>query len=104
MTILVIFGFLTPETTQWLIMGALIVVFYLFFIRPQQKKAKEAKTFLENLKAGDKIVSVGGLHGRILKEDGSAFIVEIDKNVKVRLEKSAISMDMTAEAIKPKEE
>lgn len=97
-------GFLDPEVTQWLIMGALIVVFYLFFIRPQQKKAKEGKSFLENLKAGDKVVSVGGIHGRILKEEGTAFIVEIDKNVKVRLEKSAISVDMTNEAVKPKEE
>jgi preprotein translocase subunit YajC len=97
-------GFLTPETTQWIILGALIIVFYLFFIRPQQKKAKEGKTFLESLKPGDKIVSVGGVHGRILKEEGTTFIVEIDKNVKMKLEKSAISMEMTAEAIKPKEE
>jgi preprotein translocase subunit YajC len=97
-------GFLNPDVTYWLLLGAIIVVFYLFFIRPQQNKAKEGKTFLENLKTGDRIVSVGGVHGRILKEEGTAFIVEIDKGVKIRLEKSAISVDMTNEAIKPKEE
>jgi preprotein translocase subunit YajC len=97
-------GFLTPETTQWLILGALIIVFYMFFIRPQQKKAKEAKNFLDNLKPGDKVVSVAGVHGRILKEEGTTFIVEIDKNVKIKIEKSAISMEMTTEALKQKEE
>ena len=52
--------------TQLIFLGLIIVVFYFFMIRPQMKKTKEAKKFRESLKKGDKIVTIGGLHGKIV--------------------------------------
>ena len=74
---------------------AIIVVFYFFMIRPQMKKQKQEKEFRESIQKGAKIVTIGGIHGRILEVNETTFMVEIDTNVKVRLEKSAISADAT---------
>lgn len=74
---------------------AIIVVFYFFMIRPQMKKQKQEKEFRESIQKGAKIVTIGGIHGRILEVNDTTFMVEIDTNVKVRLEKSAISADAT---------
>ncbi len=78
-----------------IMMGLVMVVFYFFMIRPQSKKAKEQKTFLDNLKKGDKVVTIGGIHGRILKVNDDSFLIEVDANTKLKLEKSAISFDFT---------
>ncbi|HXA00617.1 MAG TPA: preprotein translocase subunit YajC [Cytophagaceae bacterium] len=72
----------------------IIVVFYFFMIRPQQKKSKEQKVFRENIKKGDNIVTVGGLHGKIASlENDDTFILEVDKGIKLKFEKSAISLE-----------
>lgn len=80
-----------------LLMIALIfVIFYLFMIRPQMKKTKIEKQFREGVKKGDKIVTIGGIHGRVLELEGNTtLMVEIDHNVKVRLERNAISVEAT---------
>jgi len=74
---------------------AIIVVFYLFMIRPQMKKQKTERAFRESLQKGAKVVTIGGIHGRILEVNDRTFMIEIDSNVKVRVEKSAISADAT---------
>ncbi len=73
------------------------VIFYFFMIRPQMKKTKEQKEFRAGLKKGDKIVTIGGIHGKIVEfEEGSeSMLVEVDSNVKLRIEKSAVSMEHT---------
>jgi preprotein translocase subunit YajC len=72
----------------------IFVVFYFFMIRPQQKKAKEQKQFRESLKKGDQIVTIGGLYGRIASiEDDNTILVEVDKGIKLKFEKSAVSAD-----------
>jgi preprotein translocase subunit YajC len=73
----------------------IIVVFYFFMIRPQTKKAKLEREFRESLQKGAKVVTIGGIHGRILEVNETTFMVEIDTNVKVRVEKSAVSADAT---------
>ena len=80
---------------QLVFLVAIIVVFYFFMIRPQMKKRKQEKEFRESIQKGAKIVTIGGIHGRILEVNETTFMVEIDTNVKVRLEKSAISADAT---------
>ena len=50
-----------------LMLGLMVLIFYFFMIRPQMKKQKELKNFRENLKAGDKVVTIGGIHGKILE-------------------------------------
>jgi len=69
----------------------IIVVFYFFMIRPQMKKAKEAKTFRESLKKGDTVVTIGGIHGRITEVNETTFILEAESGAKFRVEKSAVS-------------
>lgn len=71
------------------------LILYFFMIRPQSKKAKEQKAFLNEIKVGDKVVTIGGVHGKILKVDEDTYLLEIDTNTKVRIEKSVISLDFT---------
>lgn len=77
----------------FLMMGLLMVVFYFFMIRPQQKKAKDAKKFRESLQKGTKVVTIGGLHGKVVEVADSTILLEVDSNVRLRFEKSAIAMD-----------
>lgn len=81
--------------TFWIMMGLLMVVFYFFMIRPQQKKAKDAKKFRESLQKGSKVVTIGGLHGKVSEVSDTTVLLEVDSNVKLRFEKSAIAMDNT---------
>ena len=83
-------------------MGLIMVVFYMFFIRPQQKKQKQQKLFIEDLKKGDKVVTLAGIHGKInrINEDGTIDL-EISPGSYIKMEKSAISMEMTQQVNKP---
>jgi preprotein translocase subunit YajC len=87
---------------QFVFLGLMIVVFWLFFIRPQAKKAKQQKGFIENLQKGDKIVTIAGIHGTVNKvnEDGTLSL-EINPGSYVKIEKSAISMEWTNQLNKP---
>jgi preprotein translocase subunit YajC len=87
---------------QIFILGGMILVFWLFFIRPQAKRAKNQKKFIEDLQKGEKIVTIAGIHGTINKvnEDGTLSI-EVSPGSYIKIEKSAISMDWTAALNKP---
>lgn len=77
---------------QQIIMLVLIFgIFYLFMIRPQMKKAKEAKKFREALKKGDKIITIGGIHGKITDVNETTFMIETEGGGKLRIEKSAVA-------------
>ena len=85
-----------------LFMGAMILVFWLFMIRPQAKKAKQQKTFINELKKGDKVVTIAGIHGTINKvnEDGTLSL-EVSPGSYLKIEKSTVSMEMSANLNKP---
>lgn len=87
---------------QFIFLGLMILVFWLFFIRPQAKKAKQQKTFIDNLNKGDKVVTIAGIHGNINKvnEDGTVSL-EINPGSYIKIEKSAISMEWTTQLNKP---
>jgi preprotein translocase subunit YajC len=87
---------------QYIFLGLMILVFWLFFIRPQAKRAKNQKNFINDLQKGDKIVTIAGIHGTINKinEDGTLSI-EVSPGSYIKIEKSAISMDWTAALNKP---
>jgi preprotein translocase subunit YajC len=89
-------------TVQLIMMGAIILVFWLFMIRPQAKKAKEQKKFIDNLQKGDKIVTIAGIHGVVNKinEDGTLQL-EVTPGSYLKIEKSALSMEWTAAINKP---
>ena len=87
---------------QFVFLGLMILVFWMFFIRPQAKKAKNQKTFIQNLGKGDKIVTIAGIHGTINKvNDDGTLNIEVSPGSYLKIEKSAISMDWTASLNKP---
>ncbi len=61
-----------------LMLGLMVLIFYFFMIRPQMKKQKELKNFRENLKAGDKVVTIGGIHGKILEVSDTTVLVQAE--------------------------
>ena len=77
---------------QLVVFGLIAIVFYFFMIRPQVKKQKDQKKYVNELKKGDKVVTTAGIHGRILEINDTTFLIEID-NGKIRFDKSAISLE-----------
>jgi len=71
----------------------IIVVFYFFMIRPQMKKAKDHKKYIEELKVNDKVVTTAGIHGRIVEISETTFLVDVGSGVKIRFDKSSIALD-----------
>ena len=81
-----------------IMMGAIILVFWLFMIRPQAKKAKDQKKFIENLQKGDRIVTIAGIHGTINKvNEDNTLQLETNPGSYMKIEKSAISMEWTTQ-------
>lgn len=71
----------------------IIVVFYFFMIRPQMKKAKDHKKYIEALKENDRVVTSAGIHGRIVEVSDTTFLLDVGGGVKIRFDKSAIALD-----------
>ena len=85
-----------------IMMGLMILVFWLFMIRPQAKKAKKQKEFINNLQKGDKIVTIAGIHGTVNKvNDDATLMLETSPGSYIKIERSAISMEWTANINKP---
>ena len=74
----------------------IIVVFYFFMIRPQLKKAKDQKKYREELKKGDKVITIGGIHGKIVEMSDKTFIIEVEGGNKLKIERSAVSLEFSA--------
>ena len=68
----------------------IIVIFYFFMIRPQQKKQKDLQKSRAAMKTGDKVVTAGGIHGKIKEVNETDFIIEIADNVRIKVEKSSV--------------
>ena len=73
----------------------IVVVFYLFFIRPQMKRSKDQKKFRESLEKGQKVITIGGIHGRLVEIQDTTVTIEVEGQVRLRVEKSAIAIDNT---------
>ncbi len=82
--------------SQIIMLVLIIVVFYFFMIRPQMKKQKDAKKFQEEIKKGDKIVTIGGIIGKISEVHDNAYTIEVEGGNKLKIVKSAISMENSA--------
>ncbi|HEX9512780.1 MAG TPA: preprotein translocase subunit YajC [Puia sp.] len=93
----------TPGNSYSLILlGGMILVFWLFMIRPQAKKAKLAKKFQEDMQKGDRIVTIAGIHGKVNKvNDDGTLDIETSPGSYLKIEKSAISMEWTTNINKP---
>ena len=73
----------------------IFVVFYFFFIRPQQKKAKDQNTFIAGINKGDDVVTASGIIGKINKIEGEIVTLQVDQKTFIRVTKSSISKEMT---------
>lgn len=71
----------------------IIVVFYFFMIRPQMKRQKELANFRNTIKKGDKVVTTGGIYGRIHEINETTILLEVDNNVHIKVDKSAVIRD-----------
>ena len=102
MQLLSIFLMMEPQgkgsaTSTIVMMGLMILVFWLFMIRPQAKKAKKQKEFINNLQKGDKIVTIAGIHGKVNKlNDDNTLELETSPGSYIKIERQAISMEWTA--------
>lgn len=91
-------------TSSLIFLVLIFVVFYFFFIRPQVKKQKDQKKYREALAKGQKIITIGGIHGKIVEMQETTCTIEVEGGFKLRIEKSAVATDahdqLTAETAK----
>jgi len=80
---------------QWGFILLLFVVFWFFMIRPQMKRQKELKAYRDSLKKGDKIITTGGIFGKILELNDHTVIIEVEGQSRLKVSKEAIMRDMT---------
>lgn len=78
-----------------IMMVLIFVVMYFLMIRPQQKKQKELTKFRDSLQKGDKVVTIGGIYGTIAEVKDKVVLLEIDNNVKIRVDKSSLVKDIS---------
>jgi preprotein translocase subunit YajC len=80
--------------------GAIFLIFYFMIIRPQQKRAKEREKMLSNIEKGDKVIISGGIHGIVAGLEEKTALVAVSENVKVKVERSAITSVLTTKEVK----
>ncbi|MEO6583433.1 MAG: preprotein translocase subunit YajC [Ferruginibacter sp.] len=86
----------SSSTSTFIMMGLMILVFWMFMIRPQAKKAKQQTQFINNLQKGDKIVTIAGIHGNVNKvNDDDTLVIETSPGSYIKIERKAISMEWT---------
>jgi preprotein translocase subunit YajC len=86
-----IFGLSSYQVQFTIIMVGFIAFFYFFIIRPQNKKRKDAETMLNSIKKGDKVVTIGGMHGKVSAVKETEIVIKVDANAEITLDKSAIA-------------
>ena len=87
------------DPSYLILFGGMLLIMWFFMIRPQAKQAKLAADFQKSLEKGTKVVTAGGIHGKIVRtDDGTAVWIEIDINSKMKIERSAVSMELTKAA------
>ncbi|MBJ2357292.1 MAG: preprotein translocase subunit YajC [Sphaerochaeta sp.] len=77
--------------TTFVTFGLIIVIFYFLIIRPQKKRDKETKEMLSSIKKGDKVVSIGGIHGTVVAVKETTVVVKVDDNTRMEFSRNAIS-------------
>jgi preprotein translocase subunit YajC len=88
----------------WVILGLMFIVMYFVLYRPQRKKAQEAQNMLSTLRKGDQVVTIGGIHGTIVKLLEDSVVVEVDKGVRMTFSRSAIARTLTVHEEREEEE
>jgi preprotein translocase subunit YajC len=97
-------GASAPAYMQFLPLIFIVAIFYFFMIRPQSKKQKETQRMLNALKKGDKVVTIGGIHGVVQSVKDGTVIVKVDENTKIEFTRSAVSQVNPARAEEKKDD
>ena len=84
--------------SMWIMLILIFVVMWFFMIRPQRKQQKELQKFREGLKKGDKVVTIGGIYGTVLEVKEKTLLLEVDSNVKIRVDKNSVVKDFSEAA------
>ena len=79
--------------------GAMVLVFYFFMVRPQQKKIREQKKFRESLAKGAQVVTIGGLHGKVVAVEDTTVVLEVDRGMRLTFEKTAIASEKSGAVV-----
>ena len=87
----------------WVMMIAIFVVFYFFMIRPQQKKQKELQKQRDAIKKGDKVITAGGIYGIIKEVQETTFLIEVSKDVTIKVDKGSVYVSAEEAQQAPKE-
>jgi preprotein translocase subunit YajC len=77
--------------STFVMFGAIFLIFYFMIIRPQQKRAKEREKLLSSIEKGDKVITSGGVHGTVAGVEEKTILLQVTENVKLKIERSAIS-------------
>lgn len=83
---------------MWIMLALVFVVMYFFMIRPQRKQQKELQAFRDSLKKGDKVVTMGGIFGTVVEVKETSLLLQVDKDVKIRVAKSSVVRDYETDA------
>ena len=86
------------QWSMWIMLALIFVVMWFFMIRPQRKQQKELQNFLDSLKKGDKVVTIGGIYGTVCEIKEGSVLIEVDNNVKIRVSKQALVKDFSENA------
>ena len=81
--------------SMWIMLALIFLVMWFFMIRPQKKQQKELQNFRDGLKKGDKVVTIGGIYGTVCEVKEGSILMEVDNNVKIRVNKNALVKDFT---------
>ncbi len=81
--------------TMWVMLLLIFVIMWFFMIRPQRKQQKELQKFRDSLKKGDKVVTIGGIYGTIVELKDKSVLIEVDKDVKIRVDRNALQGDFS---------
>jgi len=91
-------GGATGGWTMWVMLLLIFVVMWFFMIRPQRKQQKELQKFRDGLQKGDKVVTVGGIFGTVVEIKEKSVLIEVDKDVKLRVDKNSLVKDYSEAA------
>lgn len=83
-----------------ILLGGIAIIFYFFMIRPQQKKQKDQRTFIGAIKKGDMVVTVGGMHGKVVAIDEHNVTLEVDRGARIKFDKTSISLEASKQYVK----
>ncbi|MHB9148080.1 MAG: preprotein translocase subunit YajC [Candidatus Amoebophilus sp.] len=90
------------DVKQIALIASFVLVFYFFMIRPQQKRQKDQRSFIDHIKKGDNVVTIGGIHGKIHDIEDNIVTLEVDtRGTKISVSKSAISIEATKKLQQP---